>query len=214
MGTLRALRIARGWIIGLVAIALLTTGMAARGLVATGSVGAGAVVPVDALALNIAYLADPLRPQLDLAAVRQAGVSVTNSAAELMTLGEHADGVMIDSTMLAAIDRDWLVAQHAARQLVVGVNVPFDQLAAATGSTISTGPGYVQEWPGRTFYSLLWQVEQGGRLRQSTGSDVVRDTVVLLGVVDFSLNQLRAARADLATTRPAPSGAPTRPSTR
>jgi hypothetical protein len=213
MGAARTFRSSPLWLSGLVVIGFLTTGLVASSIVATRSAGADAVVPVDELALNLAYLADP-QPQLDLIAVRQAGISVTNSAAELRHLGAQADGIMADSTMLAAVDRDWLTPQRTERKLIVGVNVPFDQLAAATGSAIPDGPGYVQAWLGQAFSSLLWRVERGSRMRQSTGSDVIQDTVVLLGVVDFSMDKLLAARAALSADQPAPSGAPTRSSTR
>lgn len=214
MSTSRARWSSPGWFIGLVAIVFLMTGLMARSMVATRSAEAGEVVRVAELALNIVYLADPQQPQLDLTAVRKASISVTNSATDLQRLGEQADGIMIDGTMLAAVDRDWLVAQRAGGKLIVGVDVPFNQLAAATAFAIPPDLNYVQAWPGKTFYSLLWRVEQGSRMRQSTGSDFVQDTIVLLGVVDFSMDQSLAARAALATVRPTPNGAPTRPATR
>ena len=214
MSISRAFRSSPGWLIGLAVIVFLIAGIMARSIVTTRPAEAGEVVRTDKLALNIAYLADPQRPQLDLAEVRSAGISVTNSAAELQRLGEQADGIMIDSTMLAAVDHDWLVAQRAGRKLIVGVNVPFNQLAAATEFAIPADLNYVQEWPGKTFYSLLWHVEQGNRMRQSTRSDFVQDTVVLLGVVDFSMDTLLATRATFDTAQPTPTGAPTRPSPR
>jgi hypothetical protein len=212
MRIVRSPQPSRGWVSGLLLITLLTLAMVAQSIAASHRTDASEVVRVEQLALNVAYLADPQRPQLDLAQARLAGARVTNSAAEARRLGEGAEGIIIDRPMLTAVDHDWLVAQHRQGKLIVGVNVPFSQLAAAADFPMPPGPGsYREEWPGRTFYSFSWRVQQGSRSQGATGSDHVADTVALLGVVGSQLRVLHEARNSISTIRPTPSGAPIRP---
>ena len=114
--------------------------------------------------------------------------------------------------MLATVDHEWLVAQQQQGKLIVGVNVPFSQLAAAADFPMPPGAGsYREEWPGRTFYSLWWRVQQDSRSQGATASDHVADTTALLGMVASQLRVLRAARDSITAIQPTPSGAPIRP---
>lgn len=212
MGTVHSPRSSPGWIGGLLLVVFLAAGMVAQSMLRTRSAEAGETVRADQLALNVAYLADPQRPQLDLTQARLAGVRVASSAPALQRLGQQTEGVMIDQSMLAAVDRGWLVAQQKQGKLIVGINIPFSQLASATNfSSLAPPPPYVEDWSGQALYSLLWRVEQGPRSHDASASDRIVDTTALLGTVRTQLDLLGEARRAVATVEPTPANAPTRP---
>ncbi len=119
---------------------------------------------------------------------------------------------MIDRSMFAMVDREWLVAQQRGGKLVVGIDIPFSQLEEATAfPSHSLPPSYVEDWAGQAFYSLLWRVERGNRSQSSTASDRIPDTTALLGMVRTQLDHLREARVRVTTIQPTPSNPPVRP---
>lgn len=156
--------------------------------------GQANAVPASAIdpTVRMVYLADPTTPAVAPANAHGLGVHVVTSPQDL--IGAAADALLIDRSQLAQLPAGWLAAQYQASKVVVGLNVPSDELerAAAFVPGFELAP-FRQDWDGRPFYSLLYRTPSDGAI-QGVGreSDVIHTPGFLMGRVQRTVADVRA----------------------
>lgn len=125
--------------------------------------------------LNAIYLADPGAPALDPQRAQTFGVRVVSSIPEMVANATGISTIIVDRYYFNQLDAAWLAAQLQAGRIIVGLNVPSAQLEGIQGYRQPRQPNkFVQDWNGRSFYSLIYQWhDANGGLQVGAASDVI-----------------------------------------
>lgn len=159
--------------------------------------------PAGALAssLKLLYLPDAARPVVEPAQARALGVETPGTVADFLAQAPAADALLLDRARLADLPPGFLAQQYAESKVIVGLNVPSDELER----TINFNPvfdlaPFVQDWGGRSFYTLEYRSFRPDRRGVGRQSDLINNAGVLVSRIQRAVPWARGREPATATT--------------
>lgn len=112
---------------------------------------------------------------------------------------------MIDGALLWQVDPTWLAQQQRQGKLIVGLDIPFNELARL--AEYPSGGAFLSSFGGRSFYSYLYDLGGCGIGQGGSGSDAIYSARSFPGFLRWLIE-----RADCAARpTPFPQTGPARP---